>query len=235
MYCEMSTTVNLVSISHPTELQVYFFYLVFYLAALGLSCGIQDLSLWHPGSPAVACGFSCPTVCRILPAQPGIEPVCHTLQGRFLTTGPLRKSLFLSDENFKNILSQHLSNIQSSIINCSHHAVHHIPRTYLSYNWRCVPLTTFTSLPNPGQPPPLAVTSLFSVFILFLDSIQKQYYIEGICLSLSDLFHLSVMPSRSIHVIANNRISLFFFLMAIPSFSVSVFVSFRQMPRSGIA
>ena len=85
MYCEMNTTVSLVSISHPTELQVYFFYLVFmYLAALGHSCGIQDLSLWHPGSPAVACGFSCPTVCRILPAQPGIEPTSHTLQGGFL-------------------------------------------------------------------------------------------------------------------------------------------------------
>ena len=36
-----------------------FIYLFIYLAALGLRCGMWDLSLWHVGfSLVVSCGFS---------------------------------------------------------------------------------------------------------------------------------------------------------------------------------
>ena len=35
-----------------------------------------------------------------------------------------------------------------SIINYSHHAIYHIPMTYLFYNWKCVLLTPFTRLPS---------------------------------------------------------------------------------------
>ena len=52
-------------------------------------------------------------------------------------------------------LSQHhLSGFEIDLIKniyYSQHAVHYIPRTYLSYNWKFVPLTTFThfTTPNP--------------------------------------------------------------------------------------
>ena len=60
------------------------------LAASGLSCGKRDLC-------CVAWGLSlqpqgCPVACRTLTPQPGMEPVSPALQGRFLTTGPPRKS-----------------------------------------------------------------------------------------------------------------------------------------------
>ena len=59
-----------------------------YLSALGLSCS-------HPGSLVVAQGLGCPAACRILliVLEPGIEPEFPALEGGFLTTGPLRKSL----------------------------------------------------------------------------------------------------------------------------------------------
>ena len=37
-------------------------------------------------------GNTCSTACGILVPQPGMEPVSSALQGRFLTTGPPRKS-----------------------------------------------------------------------------------------------------------------------------------------------
>ena len=40
-------------------------------------------------------GLHCPTACGILVPQSGIKPISPALEGRFLTTGPPRKSLFL--------------------------------------------------------------------------------------------------------------------------------------------
>ena len=37
-------------------------------------------------------------------------------------------------ENFEDLLSWQLSCIQYSIVNYSHHAVHHIPRIYSTFN-----------------------------------------------------------------------------------------------------
>ena len=75
-------------------------YLFNYLAALGLSCGLQDLhggsqaslQLWRLRSGAHGLS-SCPVACGILVPQPGIEPASPALEGRFLTTGPPGKSL----------------------------------------------------------------------------------------------------------------------------------------------
>ena len=36
--------------------------------------------------------LSCPATCGILVPQPGIEPTAPAMQGRFLTTGPPKKS-----------------------------------------------------------------------------------------------------------------------------------------------
>ena len=73
------------------------------LVVLGLSCGTQDLWLWHTDSRLVACGvrsspiavrgLSCSTVREILVSQSGIKPMSPVLQGRSLTTGLPGKSL----------------------------------------------------------------------------------------------------------------------------------------------
>ena len=72
------------------------------LAASGLSCStrdlrysMQDLLLWCVDSLVEARGLSSPVAHGILVSQPEIEPASPVLQGRFLTTGPLKKSLIL--------------------------------------------------------------------------------------------------------------------------------------------
>ena len=63
----------------------------------------MDFSLWvfsccgawtlgSRASEVVVHWIRCPTVCGILVPRPGIKPVSSTLKGRFLTTGPSRKS-----------------------------------------------------------------------------------------------------------------------------------------------
>ena len=70
--------------------------LFLYLAALGLSCIFDAPCRSFPGgiqdSFAVALGLSFSEACGILAPQPRIEPASPVLQGRFLTTGPPRKS-----------------------------------------------------------------------------------------------------------------------------------------------
>ena len=66
-----------------------------------LFVGVQAFSscgAWAPecrGSVVAACGLSCSVVCGILVSQPGIEPACPALQGRFLIPGQPGKSLFM--------------------------------------------------------------------------------------------------------------------------------------------
>ena len=54
--------------------------------------------------------------------------------------------------------------MQCSIIHYSYHAVHHIPMTYLFYNWKFVPLTLFTHFAH-SLPFSLAITNWFSASI----------------------------------------------------------------------
>ena len=64
------------------------------MAVLGLCCSTWTFSSWWcEGSPVADHGLSCPKTCRILVPWPGIEPVSSALEGRFLITGPLGKSL----------------------------------------------------------------------------------------------------------------------------------------------
>ena len=73
-----------------------FFFLIFktfiYLATLGVSCVMQDLSFLWAGSLAVAWGLSCSAACGSLVSQPRIEPTSPAWQRGFLTTGPPGKS-----------------------------------------------------------------------------------------------------------------------------------------------
>ena len=58
----------------------------------------------------------------------------------------------------------------------TNHAVHYIPRTYLSYNWKFAHLTTFTNpLPLPLAKPicSLYLWAWVFFFFFFLDSIYK--------------------------------------------------------------
>ena len=97
---------------------VLFLWVVFiFLAASGLSCDSQDLSL-HRGlfvsahrflsscgmrvfsfllrrasSVVVARGLSCTAACGISVPRPGVDTMSPALEGRFLTTGPPGKSL----------------------------------------------------------------------------------------------------------------------------------------------
>ena len=78
------------------------FILCIYFAVSGLSCGMpdphcfmRDLLLWHRDSLVVAFGLSCSVACGILVPQQGMEPMSSALQGRFLTTEPSRKSLYV--------------------------------------------------------------------------------------------------------------------------------------------
>ena len=61
-----------------------------------LSLRSMDSLVGVPGfSVVVLGGLNCSTARGILPPGPGTEPVSPALQGRFLTTGPLDKSLSL--------------------------------------------------------------------------------------------------------------------------------------------
>ena len=61
------------------------------LAVLGLSCGMQGLSLQHVDSLVLARGLSGSTACGSV-LRPGFGPTSLALQGRFLTTAPSGKS-----------------------------------------------------------------------------------------------------------------------------------------------
>ena len=67
-----------------------------YLALLGLSWIVQDLSFHHIESLVVACRLSCSTAYRILTPQKRIGPMSPALQGGFLATGPPGKFVLVS-------------------------------------------------------------------------------------------------------------------------------------------
>ena len=61
---------------------------------LAVAHGLSIYSTWapeHAGSVVVTCRLSCLMTCEILVPGPGIEPTSPTLEGGFLTTGPLGK------------------------------------------------------------------------------------------------------------------------------------------------
>ena len=91
-------------------------FICIYLAASGLSCGMQDLCcvmcnllLWHTvmtaSSVAAVSGLSCSRACGILVPWPGIELVSSALADGSLTTEPPGKSWVLSCLHFTTLLS----------------------------------------------------------------------------------------------------------------------------------
>ena len=57
-------------------------------------------------------GLSCHEACEILVPQPGIEPVSPALEGRFFTTEPPEKSLFVSYEDNLSLALEPIWGIQ---------------------------------------------------------------------------------------------------------------------------
>ena len=58
------------------------------------SYGLQPLELRCIGSIAAAYALSCPALCGILVPWAGIVPISPALEGKFLTSGPPRKSQY---------------------------------------------------------------------------------------------------------------------------------------------
>ena len=78
---------NLANVLSRRSVSFLFLYLFIYLAAMGLSCVLQDLLL--------RCGYSCSTACGILVPWPGMEPASPALQGGFWATWEVLRSQFL--------------------------------------------------------------------------------------------------------------------------------------------
>ena len=77
------------------QLNTSFLFLKKICLAVGLSCSTWSLSLQLAGFSLVV-GLSCPVVCGILVPGPGVEPASPALEGGFLITAPLTKSLDIS-------------------------------------------------------------------------------------------------------------------------------------------
>ena len=112
---------------------------------------------------------------------------------------------FLKMRTFK-AYSQQLSNIQYSIINCSHHGCLYMVfiHVYTGVSPEC-----FLHL---CQPPVCSLNLWLLVFIL------ASKYKWDRTVFVFDLFHLAwcMMPSRCVHVVTNSRICFFLWLKNIP-------------------
>ena len=71
------------------------------------------------------------------------------------------------------------------IINFSHHAVRYIPRTYLFYSWKFVPLTIFTHFTHSPFPASGNYQCVYELFVFKIPHVR----LYGS--SLSDIFHLA--------------------------------------------
>ena len=107
-------------------------YLVVYLAASGINCGMRDrrciigsfLSVQR--TLELCCIGSVVTACGILVPWPGIKPACPALQGRLLTTGSSGKFLLIFKmdifirtlQGILTIKSEYKGNSQYDNISC---------------------------------------------------------------------------------------------------------------------
>ena len=82
------------------------------------------------------------------------------------------RCLFPCDENFLNLLSQQLTNIWYSIVDHSHHIVHYIPTTYLSFNWKFVPFDRL----HPISTCSISLLKFAKAYIFFATNI---FYLHG--------------------------------------------------------
>ena len=90
-----------------------------------------------------------------------------------------------------------------SIINYGYHAVHCICTTYLIYNWKFVSFDSLDLHSLPLPPPPFSVSVRLALLFCFLNATCILNH--DICLSLTDMLHVSVMPWIFPHVVADGK------------------------------
>ena len=117
--------------------------------------------------------------------------------------------LFSCDESFY-FLSYQLLNIQYHIVNyryCTLHLVHYIPRTYFSYIWKLISFDHLHSFHLP-----LTSGNHQSILSMSFAVLDSTYMWDHIVFIFVWLISFNIMPSKSIHIATNSKIS--FFLMA---------------------
>ena len=98
-------------------------------------------------------------------------------------------------------------------------AVHYIPSMYLSFNWKFV---SFNQLPPVASPPTLCL--LVTLSLISFSMSLAFWYLFCLIPELSFfawLISLSIVLPRSIHIVANGRISSFFM---VESYSIVVYI-----------
>ena len=100
--------------------------------------------------------------------------------------------------------------MQYSIVYFGHHAVYYIQMAYLLYDWKFIPLTIFTHFVPTHPNPPTSGNNQFvlCIFVLIIDLFLDTMYKEDFSVFLTSL---SIMYSKSIHLVRNGRISLNFY------------------------
>ena len=121
---------------------------------------------------------------------------------------------FSCDENFKDLLILVTFDIQYSIVNCSRHAVHYIPKVIYLIPGRLYFLTTFTHFPHPPTTcpwkPPVSSLSLW--VCLVFDSTYKWDHTVFVFLCLAYFIYCNALKVHSCY----NRIFFFLWLNNIP-------------------
>ena len=101
-------------------------------------------------------------------------------------------------------------NIQYNIISHNHHPVHYIPRTYSFYSWEMIHFNHFHPFCSPCIPASNNHQSILCVFefgfVCFGFHIKVWSY--SIYLLLLDI-SFRIMPSSSVHIVSNDKISFF--------------------------
>ena len=130
-------------------------------------------------------------------------------------------------------------------IGCIPCVVQYILVTYLFYTQQLVPLNPLPlSCPSPPSLSPLVTTSLFSTYLslflfCYIDQFVSIFQIPHIsdiiqCLSFSDI-SLSIIPSKSIHNVAGDKIHSFLWLSSTPLYLYTSSLSICQLMDTWVA
>ena len=120
----------------------------------------------------------------------------------------IRQLMSITSHNYnlhfvvRTFKSYSLSNFQiynTVLLNWSHHSLHHIPRTHFIQNWKLVTFDHGYLFSPPVIPGNHQSVLCFCELGFLRFHVQMRSF--GICLSLSDLHHLAIVPSRFIYVV----------------------------------
>ena len=101
------------------------------------------------------------------------------------------------------------SKVLSNIFNNNNHAVCYITSTYLSYNWEVLPSTTFPNFTSPHSP----ASGSYQSFCFWVSTYKWDH---TVFISLW-LILLTMIPSRLLHVFANETFWYAFYCISMYS------------------